>query len=167
MTGKAVQLWRIATDAATYSAEDLTGEGAKRSGGRWNAVGTPLVYTATNRALACLETVVHIAGSAPALPLNRYLVQVDVPAALWRRAAALDPATLVGWDALPASKTSMDWGTAWANSRTQLLVLVPSVVVPDEMNVLINPLHPDIRKLSAKKVRRWLYDPRALGVPLP
>lgn len=167
MTSQVVQLWRIATDAATYLAEDLSGEGAKRSGGRWNAVGTPMVYTSTNRALACLETVVHIAGSAPALPLNRYLVQVDVPAALWRKAVVLEASTLVGWDALPASKTSIDWGTAWADSKTQLLLLVPSVVVPDEMNVLINPVHRDVRKLTAKKVRRWLYDPRAFGLPVP
>lgn len=166
MTAPAVQLWRIATDSATYKAEDLAGEGAKRSGGRWNVPGTPLVYTSTSRALACLETIVHIAGGATALPLNRYLVQVDVPVALWKKAAALDPAKLVGWDALPASKTSIDWGTAWVRSNSQLLLLVPSVVVPDEMNVLVNPLHADAGKLRARKVRRWLYDPRALGIPV-
>ena len=48
-----------------------------------------------------------------------------------------------------------------------MLVLVPSVVVPDEINVLVDPLHPDVRKLAAKKIRRWLYDPRALGLSLP
>lgn len=159
-----VQLWRIATDCATYLAEDLTGEGAKRSGGRWNSPGTPLVYTSTTRALACLETIVHIGGSAAALPLNRYLVQIDVPMTLWRKAAALERGDLVGWDALPASKTSIDWGSAWARSKEQLLLVVPSVVVPDEMNVLINPLHADVAKLRASKVRRWLYDPRALGM---
>lgn len=163
MRSKVIPLWRIATDAATYLADDLTGEGAKRSGGRWNAIGTPLVYASSSRALACLETVVHVAGSAPALPLNRYLVQIDVPASLWKKAVSLDPAQLVGWDALPASKTSIDWGTAWARSKAQLLALVPSVVVPEEMNILINPLHPDLGKLTARKVRRWHYDPRALG----
>jgi RES domain-containing protein len=166
VSAKAVNLWRSATDAATYLAEDLSGEGAKRSGGRWNATGTPMVYTATSRALACLETVVHIAGSAPALPLNRYLVQIEVPAAIWRKATVLEPSRLVGWDALPASKTSIEWGSAWVRSNTELLVLVPSVIVPDEMNVLINPLHTDAAKLKAAKVRRWLYDPRALGLPL-
>ena len=167
MSAKTVALWRIATDAATYLAEDLSGEGAKRSGGRWNAVGTPMVYTATSRALACLETVVHIAGSARALPLNRYLVQIDVPATLWRKATVLEAKRLVGWDALPASKTSIEWGTSWVRANTDLLVLVPSVIVPDEMNVLINPLHSDMPKLKAAKVRRWLYDPRALGLPVP
>lgn len=167
MTSKVIPLWRIATDASTYSADDLTGEGAKRSGGRWNAPGTPLVYTSSSRALACLETVVHIGGSAPHLPLNRYLVQIDVPVALWKKAVALDGAELVGWDALPASKTSIDWGNAWARSKAQLLALVPSVIVPEEVNVLINPLHSDIHRLAAKKIRRWHYDPRALGQATP
>jgi RES domain-containing protein len=72
----------------------------------------------------------------------------------------------VGWDALPASKTSIDWGTAWVRASSDLLVVVPSVVVPDEMNVLLNPLHPDAKKLVAVKVRKWLYDPRALGLPI-
>ena len=163
MKSKVIPLWRIATDAPTYSADDLSGEGAKRSGGRWNAPGTPLVYTSSSRALACLETVVHIGGSAPPLPLNRYLVQLDVPMALWKQAVALDPSTLVGWDALPASTTSFDWGNAWARSKAQLLALVPSVIVPEEMNVLINPLHTDIHRLTARKIRRWHYDPRAVG----
>jgi RES domain-containing protein len=107
---------------------------------------------------------VHIA--APALPLNRYLVQIDVPTMLWRKATVLESTRLVGWDALPASKTSIEWGTAWVRSNSELLVLVPSVIVPEETNVLINPLHPDIAKLKAAKVRKWLYDPRALGLPL-
>lgn len=121
------------------------------------------VYTSSSRALACLETVVHIGGSAPPLPLNRYLVQIDVPMALWKKAQALHPSQLAGWDALPASKTSVDWGNAWARSKAQLLALLPSGIVPEEMNVLINPLHTDHHRLSARKIRRWHYDPRALG----
>ena len=57
----------------------------------------------------------HLA--ADALPLNRYLVAVSVPAGAWAAAIELDPAALVGWDAEPASKVSLDWGTAWASSR--------------------------------------------------
>jgi RES domain-containing protein len=53
-----------------------------------------------------------------------------------------------------------NWGTQWLRSRRSLIAEVPSIVVPDEFNVLINPGHPGAAKLIAKKVRRWNYDTR-------
>ncbi len=155
---KPVRLWRIGTDTPAYEAHDLTGRGAERSGGRWNRPGTALVYASTSRALACLETVVHL--GADTLPLNRYLVEITLSAELWAAAAELDAAQLVGWDAMPAGKASLDWGSAWAKAGRSLLARVPSVIVPEEMNVLINPAHPDAAQLRAVKQRRWLYDAR-------
>ena len=155
-----VTLWRIGTDTPHYEAHDMTGKGAELSGGRWNRAGTALVYASTSRALACLETVVHLA--ADPLPLNRYLVAVSVPTAAWAAAVELDPAALVGWDAEPAGKASLDWGTAWAKAKRSLLARVPSVIVPEEINVLVNPMHPDAGGARAVKVRRWVYD-RRLG----
>ena len=153
-----ITLWRIAVDTPNYQADDLSGKGAESSGGRWNPVGTPLVYTSTSRSLACLETVVHLAKQP--LPLNRYLVQFAVPAAAWSAAVEFDPATLVGWDAEPVGQASLAWGQAWARSGTSLLARVPSVIVPEEFNVLINPRHRDAADVKASKVRRWLYDAR-------
>ncbi|MDI1275372.1 RES family NAD+ phosphorylase [Polaromonas sp.] len=157
-------LWRIATDAPAYVAEDLGGKGAEITGGRWNAAGTPMLYTATSIALACLETIVHLDGSK-SLPLNRYLVRIDAPADVWSRAITLKVKgdAHVGWDAVPAGKVSIDWGNAWCASRSSALALVPSVVVPEEFNVLVNPRHPDAARLKATKLRKWTYDPRALG----
>lgn len=154
----AVTLWRIGADTPLYEAHDLTGKGAELSGGRWNRAGTPMVYASTSRALACLETVVHL--STDPLPLNRYLVQISVPPDAWKAAAQLDPAALVGWDAQPVGKTSLDWGTLWATARRSLLALVPSIIVPEEINVLVNPAHPDAAKVKAVKVRKWQYDAR-------
>ena len=79
-----VTVWRIATDAKTYEADDLSGAGAKNTGGRWNAEGDALVYTSETQALACLETVVHL--NAGGLPLNLYLVSVTIPAPVWAEA---------------------------------------------------------------------------------
>lgn len=154
----AIELWRIGVDTPEYEAHDMSGRGAEKSGGRWNRPGTPLSYSSVTRALACLETLVHLAKHP--LPLNRYLVKIDVPAVAWSAAVELDRATLVGWDAEPAAKASLDWGMAWVAGRASLLARVPSVVVPEEFNVLINPAHPDIRTLKAQKVRKWLYDSR-------
>ena len=155
---QSVTLWRIGADTPDYEAHDLSGTGAQRSGGRWNRPGTPLVYASVTRALACLETLVHLARHP--LPLNRYLVKVTVPAAAWDTAVELDPSSLVGWDAQPAGKASIEWGTGWAVGGASLLARVPSVVVPEEFNVLINPAHADIGRVRAEKVRKWLYDSR-------
>jgi RES domain-containing protein len=153
-----VTLWRIAADTPGYEAHDTAGKGAETSGGRWNRVGTPMLYTSTSRALACLETVVHLAGGS--LPLNRYLVKLTVPTAAWKAALLVDPAQLVGWDAEPAGKASLDWGTRWVGSKSTLLARVPSIIVPEELNVLINPTHPDATNIRAVKVRKWVYDAR-------
>lgn len=156
-------LWRIAADTSDYEAHDLSGAGAERTGGRWNRKGIPLVYTSSSRALACLETIVHLEGWDP-LPLNRYLVQVNVPAAIWSARSKFDPTHHVGWDAEPAGSVSLDWGTEWARVNSEVLAEVPSVIVPEEHNILINPSHPNATRLTAVKVRKWTYD---LGIKAP
>lgn len=158
----AVQVfWRIGSDTPDYTADDLSGTGAKRFGGRWNQRGIPMVYASSSRALACLETVVHL-GSVPALPLNRYLVRLEIPDRLWRQRTLFDPDQHIGWDALPPGRVSMAWGSAWATRQRSCIAQVPSVVVPEEANLLLNPRHPDAAGVRAQKVRRWLYDPRAV-----
>jgi RES domain-containing protein len=152
-------LWRIAADTPDYGADDLSGLGAQKSGGRWNRKGTPVVYASHTIALACLETVVNLGGSIP-LPLNRYLVRIDVPEDAWTSRTVFDPSLHTGWDAVPPGLVSLDRGTMWAKSNVSLLLEVPSVVVPEERNVLINPAHPTAATLVAKKVRRWTYDGR-------
>jgi RES domain-containing protein len=152
-------VWRIAADTKDYPADDLTGKGAEVTGGRWNQKGTAMLYAATSRALACLETFVHL--NSGGLPLNRYLVAIEIEDDIWNAARNETAATLpVRWDAEPASLTSIDLGTAWAKASTSLLLSVPSVIVPDEANILLNTRHPDAAKLKARKVRKWLYDPR-------
>lgn len=150
-------LWRIGTDTSEYLAEDLAGKGAEKTGGRWNEVGTPVIYASPTIALAVLETMVHLGGRTP-LPLNRYLVKIEVPEAAWHAAISLSIA--IGWDAIPAGRVSIATGTSWCNGEASLLAFVPSVVVPEELNVLINPAHPDAHTVKASKVRKWLYDAR-------
>lgn len=154
-----VLLWRIATEARDYGANDLTGKGAEITGGRWNRPGKPVLYTATTIALACLETVVHLNGDG--LPLNRYLVQVEVTDDAWAARETLTASNAPkGWDALPSGKASLDTGDAWLASGRSALLMVPSVVVPEELNVLINPAHPQARHFAAQALRRWTYDGR-------
>lgn len=154
-------VWRIATDTQDYEADDVTGAGAKKTGGRWNEKDVPVIYTSISQALACLETIVHL--SSGGLPLNRYLVQISIPDDVWAACEKQNQSLLpVGWDARPAGRASIKFGTDWLRSGRTLLLSLPSVIVPDEYNILINPSHPDAKKISAKKIKRWDYDPRIL-----
>jgi RES domain-containing protein len=152
-------VWRIATDTPGYTADDLTGAGAKLSGGRWNRPGNAMIYCASNISLAVLETFVHL--KAGGLPLNRYLVELTIPDEVWSAATAL-PAPPVGWDAIPVGKVSLDEGDRWLKANRSAVLIVPSVIVGEERNVLINPLQRDARRNTARKVRKWGYDPRLM-----
>lgn len=152
-----VTAWRIAVETPGYTAHDLRGIGAKTTGGRWNSKGIPVVYCASTIALATLETVHYFNRGSP--PFNRYLVRIDIPDAVWAARQVLDPAP-AGWDAIPAGQTSVAAGDAWLASAASALLLVPSVLVPDEYNVLVNPVHRGGAGIAAATVRRWLYDPR-------
>lgn len=152
-------LWRIGADTPTYTADDLSGKGAENTGGRWNREGRPVVYASLSIALACLETVVHL--NQAGLPMNRYLVEITVPPETWKARASLPLSKIaVGWDALPHGKVSLDAGDAWLTAADTPLLLVPSVIVPEEFNVLINPRHPLVKTISARKIRKWVYDQR-------
>ena len=152
-----VAVWRIAAEAPTYAANDLSGTGAKLTGGRWNSKGVPVVYCATSIALATLETVHQLRGAT--MPFNRYLVRIDIPDAVYGARQILDPLP-GGWDAIPAGLSAINAGDAWIASGASALLLVPSVIVPDEYNVLINAQHDDASTLLATTLKRWIYDPR-------
>lgn len=150
-------LYRIATETRQYPADDLSGRGAAVSPGRWNHPGQAVLYTASSRALAVLETAAQL--NACGLPLNRYLVEIEVTAQVWRKRRRWQPAALpVGWDAIPAGQSSVRIGADWLEARQSALLEVPSVIVPEETAVVINPVHPDARTLKARKVRPFAYD---------
>lgn len=154
-----IYVWRIGVETATYKANDTSGLGAKNTGGRWNRIGTALVYTSSSRALACLETTVHL--NTLTLPLNRYLVRFDIPDNIWKKRETLLADKIdVGWDALPPGQTSLDIGDKWVTENRSCLLEVPSVIIPEELNILINPAHPDAKAITATTVRKWLYDTR-------
>lgn len=154
-----MRVWRIGSDTPDYLADDLSGTGARLTGGRWNRRGMPVLYCADSAALACLETLVHLGSGG--LPLNRYLLAIEIPDAVWAAREEWTPTRLpVGWDAFPAGKISLDFGDQWLAAKRSTVLCVPSAIVPEDVVVLINPAHPDAAGISAKKLRKWLYDPR-------
>ena len=151
-----MRLWRIATETRTFAAHDLSGNGAAISPGRWNGPGQVVVYAAPTMALAMLETAAHI--NTLGLPLNRFLVAIDVPDALWAQRQEISVDQLpVGWSAIPAGQTSVEVGAQWLSRQSNLLLCVPSVIVPEESIALINPAHPSASQLKAFKLRPINY----------
>lgn len=154
-----VSVWRIAKETPEFPAADISGGGAKAYGGRWNAKGRAVVYAANTIALATLETLAHLGDDI--IARNRFLVEIQVPIAVWKARRKFDAADLAPtWLAEPPGMASIGIGNDWLGEGTSALLLVPSVIVPEEHNVLINPAHPDAAGIQAIVRRQFIYDPR-------
>ena len=152
-----MKLWRIAAETRKYPATDLSGGGAASSPGRWNNDKEPVVYSAPAIAMAVLETAAHVDDSG--LPLNRYLVEIDVPDDVWAKREQIDIAKLLpAWAAIPAGRASVKVGSNWLSSLTSPILMVPSVIVPEEWVSLINPKHSEASRITAKLVRLFEYN---------
>ncbi len=158
---EAITSWRIASQGLTWKANDLSGNGSALHPGRWNSLDRPLVYSSSSIALACLETVVHLAGDDP-LPFQCQLVRITIPSQHWRQRKIVGKEDLNGWSLPPTPENPEDWliatrawGDAWLVGRESLIAEVPSVIVPEESNLLLNPRHPAHGELVAEIVRPW------------
>ncbi len=108
--------------------------------------------------MAVLETAAHIDDAG--LPLNKYLVEITVRDAVWalrgqHRALAALPVT---WDAVPAGHASVQVGSTWLASLDSPILMVPSVIVPEEEVALINPRHPLAASITATVRRKFQYN---------
>jgi RES domain-containing protein len=147
-------VYRIAT---SKHINDLSGEGARLHGGRWNHRGMAVIYTSETRSLATVELLVHVSLSFAPTDLKMATIEVpDEPAPEVVDVAALPP----NWRDFPAPPELADLGTAWARSNRSLLLRVPSAVVEHEKNILINPAHPDIARAVLTKVEDFRLDRR-------
>lgn len=108
---------------------DLDGVGAAKSGGRWNSPGTQIVYASSCNALAVLEYRVNVKSD----PRDLRIYTIEVPDSLQVEEAA--------W--MPDLRTAQRFGDTWIESRRTVILAVPSVVVPRQINYLLNPSHPD------------------------
>jgi RES domain-containing protein len=154
-----VSLWRVASDTPQWTAEDMLGKGAAYKGARWNHRGEHVTYATTSISLAAWETRAHF-GRGASLPWNLYLVRIDVPDKVWAAREILARPPAIGWDAIPEGRVSRASGSAWLVAARTALLSVPSVIINEEDNVMVNPAHADAAKLIATKIRRFIYDHR-------
>ncbi|WP_347903120.1 RES family NAD+ phosphorylase [Pseudomonas purpurea] len=149
-----MRAWRI---AKARRAKDLSGMGAAIEGGRWNDVDVAAVYMGLTPAICALETFVH-ATRMPDYPVKITCFELPDEPELYLKPT---PQSLPeGWDARPCDRPSMDFGTAWLNGLEQLGLMVPSVILPLELNLVVNPRHPAVSRIKVLEVYDFSYDPR-------
>jgi RES domain-containing protein len=146
--------WRIVPEDQAATAFD--GEGARLNGGRWNSVGVPMVYASEHQSLASLEVRVHIDSTNKGKRYKCFAIRFDD-----RLMRTLDTALLPkNWRQEPPLPSLQALGDAWVKAGDSVIFAVPSIIVPEELNYLINPQHPDFRRLKIEKPTDFTFDPR-------
>ena len=155
-----IRAWRIVK--AKHSTTAFTGEAAKAFPGRWNSRGVPMVYVASSISLAILEVLVNLQSQEL---LDRYaLFEVSFDNAL---VFTIKPLGLPDtWrDLSPDNARIRTIGDDWISAGRSAVLGVPSAVVPDEWNYLLNPNHSDYVKISVGPKRSFQLDPRLIKMP--
>ena len=141
----------------------LSGIGASISEGyRWNSLNTRIVYTADTRALATLEISVHLDLSED-LPNDRYYVEIEIPDEIDIQEVTLEDLP-DDWSSKPPTLTTQTIGDDFVNYNDSAILKVPSSIVPQEFNYLINPNHPDSSKIKILSVSKMIFDSRLKNI---
>jgi RES domain-containing protein len=153
-----MRVWRICK--AEHAATAFTGEGALLYAGRWHHPGTRVVCCSESRALAALEQLVHLHRNR--LPPHFVCFGVEIPDGVAIAKVRIEDLP-AGWRRQPGPPGLRDIGTRWVESGRTVVLQVPSVVVPEEHNFLVNPRHPDFGRLSIGDAEPFEFDERLIG----
>ncbi|MDT0648324.1 RES domain-containing protein [Zunongwangia sp. F260] len=138
--------------------KDLSGTGAKLTGGRWNPKGYPLIYCAATSSLAILEKLVHV--DFDLLPDDLYIAELEIPNESIQKLKLTDLPK--NWNKYPAPDKLKMFGKNWIEQNKHLILEVSSAVNPNEMNYLINVNHPDAGKIKIRKTYPFEIDVRLI-----
>lgn len=152
-----MKVYRI--ERAKYLETTLSGIDASLTRGyRWNSLHTQLVYTAESRALATLEVSVHLDLSED-LPTDRCYVEIEIPADITMLEVSLEDLP-PEWDAKPPTLITQTIGDDFVFQKEAAVLKVPSSIVPQEFNYLINPNHPEAGRIKEINISAMNFDPR-------
>jgi len=142
--------------APTRFANDLTGEGARLFGGRWNHPGIACLYASESRALAVLEYSVNT--GAAHIPPALSIITINTGTASFGeiKESALPP----DWNTIPTPSSTKDFGSAILTSSKTAIIRIPSAIITSEYNFLLNPAHRDARKFKILELSDFHYDLR-------
>ena len=131
----------------------LDGEGARRFGGRWTSPGRPAIYAAASAGLAVLEVLVHLDLPPDLIPRDYRLLRIELPADAPAEILARAPAD---------DRDRRRLGDRFLERGEALALRVPSVIVPDEHNAILNPLHRAMAGVRLVADHPFRFDPRLL-----
>jgi RES domain-containing protein len=149
-----VTAWRIVQ--AMHQEDAFSGEGARLYGGRWNSKGTPVIYTSGSIALAALELLVNL--PSPKLLEAFVRIPVNFPPEFIKM---ISPSELPkDWRDHPISPSTREMGDQWIRENSSVVLQIPSVVIPEEFNYLLNPTHPNFTKVQIGQALGYQFDSR-------
>ena len=147
-----MRVWRIATAAHTA----FDGEGARRYGSRWTSRGVRAAFASATLSLAALERFVHVDPELEPDDLVAIAVDIEARVAIHAVEAADLPAD---WRSYPAPATLAAIGDRWVRESRTAVLSVPSVVMPDERNFVLNPRHSDFARFVIRAAQPFSFDP--------
>lgn len=148
-------VWRLVKEK--YADQALDGEGARRFGGRWNARGTPVVYLSSSLSLAALELFVHLTAEDARLRFSA--IPIGIPSDLAIQEVHRDDLPEL-WRSEPPSNACKAFGRRWAEAGETALLKLPSIIVPRELNYVVNPKHSDVLRLTVYPAEPFGFDSR-------
>lgn len=151
-----IHAWRLVREARADDA--FSGEGARLYGGRWNPPGQRATYLSATRSLAALEVLVHQAEPVPAARFLFFEVRFPEQFVTAITPDELEP----DWRNYPPRNSTVALGGNWLKARSSPVLRVPSILIPEESNYLINPDHPRAEDMEIGDARAFTFDPRFL-----
>ena len=149
--------WRIVRAARVNSA--FTGEGARVYGGRWNSRGTAVIYVSEHESLAALELFVHLTPLSPNDRYRSFRLEWEDKLTEYFPVKRLPP----HWNSEPPTFQTMQIGDEWVRAGKSVALAVPSVLSRSEMNFLLNPRHPDFKRIKISQPVQYQFDSRLLN----
>ena len=136
----------------------LDGMGGLYGPGRWHQKGNLVIYASEHASLAAWEKIVHVA-SFENLPNNLLLLEFEIPDGIEIQTV---PQTVLvdGWNSFPFANETINYGTSFLREKKHLALKVPSVIIPAEYNIILNPLHPDIHFCKVISKIPFIFDKR-------
>ena len=138
----------------------LDGMGGLFGPGRWHKKGSLVIYASEHASLAAWEKIVHVA-SFENLSINLSLIKIEIPDEIEIQTAPLN-FLVKGWDSFPFCNETVSYGTSFLQNKEYLALKVPSAIIPDEFNIILNPLHPDLQACKVISSIPFIFDKRIL-----